>query len=73
MEEPRAVSLYPQPGMEEVYLRVMGIENNQAEIERQRAIARECNIDWLIFLRECSEEIQLLTYAGVVKLNTFIQ
>jgi hypothetical protein len=69
MEKPRKVSLYPQPGMEEVYLHIMGIENNQAEIERQKAIALSCNIDWLIFLRECSEEVQLLAYAGVIRVN----
>lgn len=65
----RNTSLYPQPEMEIVYLHIMGIEDDQEEIERQKVIAKEGNTDWLIFLREVSEEIQLLLWAGLIKVN----
>jgi len=62
----RNASLYPESEMEMVYLHLMGIEDDREEIERQKVIAKESNIDWLIYLREVSEEVQLLSWAGVV-------
>lgn len=56
-EAVRRVANYPEYGMEEVYLGVMGIADNAAEIERQR----------MIFLREVSEEIALLRHSNVLK------
>ena len=55
--------------MESVYLNIMGIEGDTPEIEKQRSIAKEANVDWMIFRREASEEVQLLTWTGVVKIN----
>ena len=65
----RDTSLYPASEMEMVYLHLMGIEDDCEEIERQKVIAKESNIDWLIYLREVSEEVQLLSWAGVARVN----
>jgi hypothetical protein len=47
----RSTSLFPEAEMESVYLSIMGIEGDWAEIERQKEIAKDSNIEWLIFER----------------------
>lgn len=58
-ENLRTISNYPDDEREIIFLTIIGIENNKEEIERQKNIALEEKVYWLIHLREVSEEIQL--------------
>ena len=67
--KPRTFSPCPDIGMESIYLKIIGIENDLDQIEVQRNIAREENVDFLVHLREVSEEVQLYCSLGIVKVN----
>lgn len=63
-EEYRMQSAYPVEGMEDVFIGLIGIKDDTDEIERQRKMAITLNVDWLIYLRELSEAVQLYKMIG---------
>jgi len=62
----RTISNYPDSEMEDVYLKIMGIWHEPQQIAKHKAIAAEHKVDWLVHLREVSEEIQLYRHLGIV-------
>jgi hypothetical protein len=63
----------PATEMESFYRWAMGIEHEDAEIVRQKVIATESGTEWLVFLREVSEEILLLEQTGCIRVNRRIK
>lgn len=66
-EQQRMQSTYPEEGMEQIFIGVIGIQDDADEIERQRKTALTLNVDWLIHLRELSEAVQLYKMIGCVR------
>lgn len=68
-DDVRRIANYPDEEMESVWLKITGIGNDPKDIEHHKQIAREHHVDWLIHLRELSEEILLYTHLGMIRVK----